>query len=263
MSKTKPLPSSGSTLLLNPRVEIQTSASVSQKPPGKAELQTLEWSRMEHAADMVRSELPQAGGKASLKIQVVIKPTAYPGDADAIEMDLQSRPRAVLVSLENLKSGAGYSWELPSDFLKTAKAEKTFEVPVSEKPEQFGLFLCTAPKEEKNCHNKPYKDINKIFLEHIRKDTGPASKIGPFSFNTFSWITGESQAFGTPAQGESQFVNLKKYLEARGILKEDQLDSAKKLTHTLGSLPLKLSSSGVSIELPHFSARNDLGGIKK
>ncbi|NBW98675.1 hypothetical protein EBR03_03800 [bacterium] len=221
-------------------------------------LKVVAWDQSERKINLKRTPVPIKEGEATLNVQLTTKGTCFPGDANAIEMDLNAAPNhKLLASLENL-SGDGKSihWDLPSDFLKTGSATQVFRIPAGSKPAQYGFYLCTADKSDKSCQGKTVRDINEIFTEHVRKDPKAGKELRILFFQYFIVDDRGVAAFSSYKNEDQKFEELKLYLKDRGLDGQNALrevDAAKKKMNTLLSYPFVFDGKSLKIELPQYN----------
>lgn len=220
--------------------------------------QVVKWEREERNLDLKRMPLSISNGEATLKVEVTTKGVCFPGDTNAIEMDLRASPdHRVLMSLEELsEKGFVLSWQLPEDFLQKGKASHEFKLKVSDEPKQYGLFLCTARQGDNRCGEKPVRDINEIFTEHVRKDTNAGKETRNIFFQYLLVDNRGITAFSDFGIEGHKFEGLKKYVKDRKIQNnnfENEIDLAKKNMNTLLSLPFSFDGKTMKLELPKYN----------
>lgn len=221
-------------------------------------LKVVSWDQSERKINLKRTPVPIEKGEAILNVQITTKGTCFPGDANAIEMDLNAAPNhKLLASLENLSgSGKSMHWDLPSDFLKTGIANQVFRIPAGSKPAQYGFYLCTADKSDKTCQGKTVRDINEVFTEHVRKDPNAGKEVRTLFFQYFIVDERGVAAFSSFKNEDQKFEELKLYLKDRGIDGQGairEVDAAKKKMDTLLSYPFVFDGKSLRIELPQYN----------
>jgi len=215
------------------------------------------WDRAEREIDLKRTPLPIENGEAVLNVEIATKGTCFPGDANAIEMDLKAAPEhKLLATLESL-SGGGTSlfWDVPKDFLAKGSASHQFRLPVKKEPAQYGFFICTALSSDKRCGTKTIRDVNEIFTEHIRKDPNAGKELRNIFFQYFLLDNRGLSAFSSPPKGDAKFEALKTYVrqrEAAGNVNQE-IDIAKKNIQTLVSFPFVFKDKKLKVELPQYN----------
>jgi len=220
--------------------------------------QMVKWEKEERRLDLKRMPLKVVNGEAILQVEVVTKGTCFPGDANAIEMDLNASPNhGLLVTVEELSGKQkNLSWQVPKDFLKEGIAKHEFKLKVSEEPTQYGFFLCTAGSGDSRCGDKPVKDINEIFTEHIRKDENAGKETRNIFFQYFFVDERGISSFSSYAKNDAKFEDLKKYAKGRKITNENyekEIDVAKKNMKTLMSYPFSFDGKKIKVELPQYN----------
>lgn len=225
----------------------------------------VKWEKEERKLDLKRMPLKVVNGEAILQVELVTKGTCFPGDANAIEMDLKAAPNhRLLATVEELSGKAEtISWKVPETFLKEGSAKQEFKLKVSEEPVQYGFFLCTASSADSRCGDKPVKDINEIFSEHIRKDENAGKETRNIFFQYFMVDTRGISAFSGIQKHDKKFDELKKYAVERKMKNknfENEIDVAKKNMKTLLSYPFQFDGKKLSIELPQYNVAACAGG---
>lgn len=221
-------------------------------------LKVVSWDQSERKINLKRTPVPIEKGEAILNVQITTKGTCFPGDANAIEMDLKAAPNhKLLASLENL-SGSGHSahWDIPDDFLKTGTANHVFKIPVGSTPSQYGFYLCTANKSDKSCRDKAVRDINEVFTEHVRRDPQAGSEVRTLFFQYLMVDERGVAAFSSFKNEDQKFEELKAYLKDRGMSSSNaarEVDEAKKKMGTLLSYPFGFDGKSLKIELPQYN----------
>jgi hypothetical protein len=191
-------------------------------------------------------------------VKISTKGTCFPGDADAIEMDLKSSPsHKLLATLESLSDGGqSLSWNLPEDFLARGLANNTFNLPVRAEPSEYGFYICTANSSDKSCKDKVAKDVNYIFAEHIRKTPNAGKESRIIFFQYFLLDSRGLAAFASAKNNYKKFEELKFYGKERGIQsrKHDQeIEKVRNMMNTLYSYPFVFDGSTLRIELPKYN----------
>jgi len=227
--------------------------------------QLVKWEKEERKLDLKRMPLRIVNGEAILNVEVVTKGTCFPGDANAIEMDLKASPdNRLLITLEELSGKEKpISWQLPKDFLTQGSAKHEFKVSIADEPTQYGFFLCTARSSDTRCGDKPVKDINEIFTEHLRKDENAGKETRNIFFQYFFVDTRGISAFSGFQKHDHKFENLKNYVKDRKIKNpnfEKEIDIAKKNMKTLMSYPFSFDGKNMKVELPQYNVAACAGG---
>lgn len=250
----------------NQQIRIVSPEEQKATPQQVARYQQLvKWEKEERRLDLKRMPLKIANGEAVLNVEIVTKGTCFPGDANAIEMDLKASPNhRLLVTVEELSGKADtLSWKIPENFLKEGSAKHEFKLKVSEEPAQYGFFLCTASSADSRCGDKPVKDINEIFTEHIRKDENAGKETRNIFFQYFMVDTRGISAFSGTPKNDQKFEGLKKYAQERKMKNkafDKEIDVAKKNMKTLLSYPFQFDGKKLTVELPQYNVAACAGG---
>lgn len=257
MRKPKPVPESVVEGAPSTAIKILDEKAIEEQTRGRDYMQLVQWDQTERKIDLKRTALPIVNGEAIIDVEVATKGTCYPGDANAIEMDLKSmREFKLLATIESLSGrGNSLSWDVPKDFLSKGSATKEFKLPVKQEPSQYGFFLCTARSGDKSCQDKKVRDVNEIFTEHLTK-TGKLSKEPRNIFFQYFMLDDRGlAAFAGVPQGNEKFEQLKKYTKERNVNGnvESEVEVAKKNIHTLLSLPFAFNGKKIKVELPQYN----------
>ncbi len=227
------------------------------REPDPELIKVISWDRTEQRIGLKRTPLEMKNQEALLPVEIVTKGTCFPGDADAIEKDLQLAPEhRLLATLENLSGGGKpLLWEVPGSLFKEGSAKTVFRVSVSEEPKQYGFYLCTANASEKSCRDKVTKDVNEIFTEHLRNDPQAGKERRNIFFQYVLLDKRGLAAFMKPPKGERPFEELKKYAQDRKIAGDlgKEVNLAQDKMKTLASYPVVFQSKGIKIELPKYN----------
>jgi hypothetical protein len=227
--------------------------------------QLVRWEKEERKLDLKRMPLKIVNGEAILNVELVTKGTCFPGDANAIEMELKASPNhRLLATVEELSGKADtLSWKVPENFLKEGSAKHEFKLKVSEEPTQYGFFLCTASSADSRCGDKPVKDINEIFTEHIRKDENAGKETRNIFFQYFMVDSRGISSFSGIPKNDQKFEGLKKYAQERKMKNkafEKEIDIAKNNMKTLLSFPFQFDGKKLTVELPQYNVAACAGG---
>lgn len=242
------------------KVTLIPKDKAEQSPEHEKRFQQLvRWEVQERQLDLKRMPLEMRNGEALLKVKLALKPVCFPGDADAIDLELDASPNhRLLVTIEPLsETKDNLSWTLPDNFLKKGLAEHEFKIRVSDKPLQYGFFLCTAESNDSRCGDKPVEDVNVIFREHIRGDKHAGKTPRNIFFQYFLADTRGLSAFSGTDKRQPPFEKLKNYLKERhegNTHLDREVDLAKKHTKALKSFPFRFEGNTLQIELPQYQA---------
>lgn len=242
-------------------IHILKPDSAHSNVKSKIPYQTLvRWDEAERNTRLKRLPLKVENGTVALNISLVLKGTCFPGDANAIEMDLKAAPNhKLMATLESLSAGGpSYSWDIPPEFLKERTATKTFTIPLSDRPSQYGFFICTADSTDKSCRDKTTRDVNEIFAEHLRKDAGAGQELRNIFFQYL--LLGETGlvTFADARNDDKKFELLKKYVQDRDVDGKNpkaDVDAAQKKMKTLQSFPFSFDGKNIKIELPQYDEK--------
>ncbi len=251
-----------------PSPEILTPEQVQALPRSQGNIQTIvQRDKMEKAVGFKQMPLTVEGGEAKLKVVLSVKPVCHPGDADAFIQDLKAEPsHKILASLEELTGKERkISWEIPKTIFKDGKAEKVFQIPVGPDPVQYGFFICTAKSRDTFCGDKPLKDVNEIFTEHMNKQPNAGKEPRNIFFQYFlvddrgiSGLTHIPKGPGNPI-----FDNLKKYVQDSKIESKpnhEEIELVKKGLKANSSLPAVFDNGTLTLVLPKFKESACLPG---
>ncbi|NBX75690.1 MAG: hypothetical protein EBQ92_03985 [Proteobacteria bacterium] len=258
-NKKLPSDSSSSVPIIDSGIKILESESMEKSAAENEQHRKLvAWEQAERKINLKRTPVPIENGEATLEVQVTTKGTCFPGDANAIEMDLRAAPHHKLMATVEALSGAGKSlhWDLPDGFLAQGLASKTFKLPVGNHPTQYGFYLCTADRADKSCQGKTVRDINEIFTEHVRKDSNAGRELRTIFFQYFMLDERGVAAFSSYKNKDQRFEDLKQYAEERGVRGNNlanEIDGAKKKMNTLLSYPFVFDGTSLKIELPQYN----------
>lgn len=221
------------------------------------QLEKIKWDKSQRKIGLSTYPIPIVNNEAILDLQVSTTTACFPGDANAIAMELKSSPsHKVLATLESLSGdGKSLSWDLPKSFFSAGKAGHEFRLPVSSEPVQYAFYLCTADSSDTSCRSKTVKDINEIFTEHIQKNPQAGKELRNIFFQYFILDERGLTAFADIPKGAQRFEDLKKYLQERQS-SEKKMDEVigltKKNTQTLASLPFQFDGKKLKVELPEY-----------
>lgn len=213
--------------------------------------------KKEKAIGLKRMVLRREEGNALLNVKLTIKPACHPGDADAILKDLKAAPsHKLLAVLEDIAGNKKpLAWDLPAELFKQGHAEHLFKIPIKSEPSQYGFFICTAGSSDNTCSEKPTKDINEIFTEHLLKKPNAGRELRNIFFQYFLVDERGLAAFSGIPNGKQAFAELKKYTEeikATGKTNRVELEFAKNAIQNIRSLPAVFSKDKLILELPKF-----------
>jgi len=237
------------------RVVAQETSTEIKVDPGAQD--RIKWSASERELRLKRSALKVVDGHAPLKIEVLAKGHCMPGDLDAIVLDLKNAPHKKLrATLENVQERTVVATlDLGRELVGN---RKTWEgrLPVTAKPVIYAVSLCTA-QDSAPCSTKPLTDINTIFRDHmIDPKLIPPDRT--FVFQPLLVDEAGIAAFATHPD-ESLFTLLASYLVDRGLASGQAGTLSAQLkegTGKLGSLPVKLGDSVISILVPGSKAED-------
>lgn len=211
----------------------------------------------ERNLDLKRLPLKIVDQESVLFVELVMKPSCRPGDADAIQMDLKAAPdHKLMVTLEPLtRKTEALQWDVPSDFFTQGIVEKEFRIPVSEQPSLWGFFLCTAQSRDATCRDKAVTDINNIFTEHLNKKPKAGQQLRSIFYQVFLLDDWGVAAFADIPKTSKRFEQFEKYSVERGISSKESsraFDLTQKNTETLLSLPFYFNGKTLRVELPKY-----------
>ncbi|NBV50474.1 hypothetical protein EBR78_04540 [bacterium] len=257
--KTPQSDSSSSVTATDSSIKILDPKSLAQSA-GEQEhyMKLVAWDQSERKINLKRTPVSIANGEATLQVEITTKGTCFPGDANAIEMDLKAAPNhKLMATIEDLSdSGKSLHWDLPDGFLTQGMASKNFKLPVGSHPTQYGFYLCTAEKSDKTCQGKTVRDINEIFTEHVRKDANAGKELRTIFFQYFMLDERGVAAFASYKNEDQKFEELKQYAKERGVEGRNlanEIDGAKKKMNTLLSYPFVFDGKSLKIELPQYN----------
>jgi len=224
-------------------------------------LRIAQWDHAEREISLKRTPVEIQNGEAILHVQLVSKSACFPGDANAIEMELKASPgHKLMVTLEKMGEGASSAtWDVPSDFLEREEAHSILTLPVEKRPAQYGFYLCTAKREDTSCKGKRVQDLNLVFSEHVRKMPGAGKEPRTIFFQYFLLDDRGLAAFSQAKNNDQQFQNLKLYAKERSVDAIDlnrEIDSVKENMATLASLPFVFDGKSITIELPKYDVKS-------
>jgi hypothetical protein len=241
--------------ILDPRDVVKAPNILERRTQNQ--LEKIKWDRSQRKIGLSTYPIPIVNHEAILEFEIATTGACFPGDANAIAMELKSSPsHKVLVTLESLSGdGKSFSWDLPRSFFSTGKAGHEFRLPVSPDPVQYAFYLCTAESSDTSCRSKTVKDINEIFTEHIQKNPQAGKELRNIFFQYFILDERGLTAFADTPKGAQRFEDLKKYLQERRS-SEKKMDEVigltKKNTQTLASLPFQFDGKKLKVELPEY-----------
>lgn len=241
--------------ILDPKESSNEQNFLSQQ--AKTQLERIQWDNSQRKMGLSTYPIPIVNNEAILDLEVVTTGSCFPGDANAIAMELKSsRSHKLLATLESLSGdGKSLSWDLPKSFFGIGKVEHEFRLPVSSEPVQYAFYLCTAESSDTSCRSKPVKDINEIFTDHIQKNPQAGKEPRNIFFQYFILDERGLTAFADIPKGEQRFEELKKYLQERQSSEKKMGESialTKKNTQTLASLPFQFDGKKLKVELPEY-----------
>ena len=215
------------------------------------------WQLQEKNLGLRGIELPKDGQKSVLTIEVKIKPYCTPGDADAIEMELKANSQnQLLATLEGMGSvKESFTWKIPKDLFTSGVAQQEFKISTTEKPLQYGFYLCTASSLDKTCQDKKLRDINEIFTEHLTKQTNLGQEKRIIFYQYLLFDERGVSFFEDVPRGEQKIKELKDYARERdfqGDKIEEGIDKASVGLQTLRSLPVQIDKNRLVLELPKY-----------
>lgn len=241
-------------------VQILESSAPTSEEEVKKRLQVAAWSQMERAVRLKRTAVEIQDGEASLRVALKILGACFPGDANAIEMDLKAHPsHKLMATMESLsENGPAVSWDIPKDFLERGLAQTILKLPIKKEPGHFGFYLCTAERSEKSCKDKPAQDINVVLAEHVRKAPNAGKTLRTLFFQYFLLDERGFAAFSTAETNDAEIERLKLYAKERGD-KTSQLaqkiDEVYQQLRLLDSLPFAFEKQTITIELPKYDTQ--------
>lgn len=198
------------------------------------------------------------GNQTVLNVEVRVKKGCFPGDMDAIEMDLKAAPSYQLLgTLEGMNSGVpSFSWNIPKDFFSTGVSKNTFKLKASDRPVQLGFYLCTS-KGGGTCQGKKVRDINEIFTEHLNEKGNVVQEERVIFFQYFLLDDEGLRVFQGHPKGKETFDELKKLgqdfnFQGTGI--PEGIDRAQEALEKIVSLPIVFEKDKLIIELPKYDA---------
>lgn len=219
------------------------------------------WSKQdlaERQLELERLVLPKEGADSVLNIELKILPSCFPGDADAISMDLNASPNHQLLgTLEGMSVGTlSFSWNVPKELFSTGIARNKFKIRATKEPIQLGFYLCTS-KGGGSCQGKKARDLNEIFTEHLTKKPNAGQEERMIFYQYFLLDEQGLRVFSGVPRGKSHFDKLKKYAAERGFQGQnvnEGIDKAQEAIETLMSLPVKFEKNNLILSLPKFDA---------
>jgi len=263
-SKSRVMPSAA--------LESPTSANLSKTepqvidsnhglPPRMPSEQVKAWEKQDLAERQLEFQnflLPKEGSDSVLNIELKILPSCFPGDADAIGMDLKASPTFKLLgTLEGMSRGTlSESWEVPKDLFSKGSATTRFKLKARKEPLQLGFYVCTS-KDGTSCQGKKVRDINDIFTEHLTKKSRAGQEERMIYYQYFLLDERGLRAFQGNPKGKAHFENLKKYAAERQFQGKDVnegIDKAKEALETLISMPVKFEKETLIVSLPKYDA---------
>ncbi|NBT57472.1 hypothetical protein EBT16_01695 [bacterium] len=238
-------------------IQILESTKTVSEPELKKNLQVVDWDRTERKIQLKRTSVPMLNGQAFLRIELKITGSCYPGDANAIELDLKNAPNhKLLVTLESLLDGGrGESWDVPSDFLTSGSASTTLKLPVQAVPGQYGFYICTAGRFDRSCRDKTITDLNIVLTEHARNVSGAGKGTRTLFLQYFLLDERGLASFATAHVKDKDFEQVKFYAKERGVQSKDldkTFDGLSRNMSLLGSLPFVFDEKSITIELPKY-----------
>lgn len=244
-----------------PKAEPQVVDSTRGLPSRMSSEQVKAWDKQDLAERQLELQnflLPKEGADSVLNIELKILPSCFPGDADAIGMDLKASPSYKLMgTLEGMSRGTvSESWEVPKDLFSKGSAKTRFKLKARKEPLQLGFYVCTS-KEGLSCQGKKARDINDIFTEHLTKKSGAGQEERMIYYQYFLLDEKGLRAFQGNPKGKDHFENLKKYAAERQFQGKDVnqgIDKAKEALETLISMPVKFEKETLIVSLPKYDA---------
>ena len=128
----------------------------------------------------------------------------------------------------------------------------------SDKPRQYGVFVCSDSQGADSCRKKPTVDINEVFSYHLlgeqsREKPLPKDKIYFFQYA----LIGQKELTGfheTPGS-DFPYKKLAQYAQVAGVGREHiakEINSAARFNATLDSYAPKLTNDQFRVRLPVF-----------
>lgn len=199
-----------------------------------------------------RTPLEIVDGKATIPFSIRVKRTCYAGDGNAIKEDLRRDPlKKLYLTFESVDGGKEiYPSELSKSFLEGGETGSSFKVPVTDKPKQYGVYLCTSSSGG-NCGSKPHLDINDVFMDQLNHPN--ATPPDRAFFFQYALVDADGMAtFSEFPASDQVFTGLNQYLsQERGLSDvEKATNHTKEWTQNLNNLPLTTGNGKLGIELP-------------
>ena len=208
----------------------------------------------------------------SLKVRLVSTPRCVMGDFEAIVYDRIGSPDSGIVFsvepvLEDDKSFAGSTQVVtdPARILSGAEIGM-LEVPYSDTPKIYGIYICKKSAPEETCRSKPVMPINDILKEHSTDNKPPKRFFRDRTYFFAFVLTAGEQAFVSKAEFNPEMKDLiYSFLRTR-VLDEPRFEeifqTIWKRIKVLGPYPLGATPDSVTVSIPRYD-RDKCANFKK